>query len=126
MTFSFGKRSLENLKGVHPDLVKIAKRALEITPIDFCITEGLRTLERQNQLVAAGASQTLNSRHLTGDAIDVAAYIGGKVVWNTTPYSKIADAFFAASNELKVPLQWGGSWVKFRDYCHFQLPFGHE
>ena len=83
MTYALGQRSLDRLKGVHPDLQKVVRRAIELTPIDFTITEGLRTLERQKTLVAAGASQTLKSRHITGHAIDFAALVGGEVRWGT-------------------------------------------
>ena len=82
MPYALGQRSLDRLKGVHPDLQKVTRRAIELTPIDFTITEGLRTLERQKTLVAAGASQTLKSRHITDHAIDFAALIGGEVRWD--------------------------------------------
>ncbi|MCV5473136.1 M15 family metallopeptidase, partial [Escherichia coli] len=72
--FRFSCRSEKNLEGVRPQLVAVVRRALELTEVDFGITEGLRTKERQKQLVAEGKSQTMNSRHLTGDAVDVVAY----------------------------------------------------
>ncbi|STL62039.1 putative phage PS3 [Escherichia coli] len=70
------------MQGVNPDLVKVTRRALEISEVDFGITEGLRSRYRQKQLVATGKSQTMNSRHLTGHAVDVVAYIGSQVSWN--------------------------------------------
>lgn len=121
MGFKFSKRSRDNLVGVHPDLVRVAKRAIELTPIDFVITEGVRTEERQRELCAAGASKTMNSRHLTGHAIDVAALVGREVRWDWPLYRDIAKAFKKAAKELGVPIAWGGDWVRFPDGPHFQL-----
>lgn len=118
--FRFSKRSEDSFKGVHPDLVRVARRALELSAVDFVVTEGLRTKERQAQLVKSGASQTLNSRHLTGHAIDVAAWVGG-VRWDFPLYSKIATAFKAAAKELGVPIVWGGDWKTLIDGPHFEL-----
>jgi peptidoglycan L-alanyl-D-glutamate endopeptidase CwlK len=121
MTYALGQRSVDRLKGVHPDLQKVVRRAIELTPIDFTITEGLRTIERQKTLLAAGASQTLKSRHITGHAIDFAALIGGEVRWDWPLYGKIAEAFKAASAELGVPIIWGGDWKSLRDGPHVEL-----
>ena len=66
----------EKLKGVNIDLVSVVHRALELSDIDFAVTEGLRTKERQAELVKAGASKTMNSRHITGHAVDLAAIVG--------------------------------------------------
>lgn len=121
MAFRLSSRSLARLEGVHPDLIRVVKRAIEITPVDFGITEGLRTKERQRQLVAQGASRTMNSRHLTGHAVDVVAYIGSEVRWDWPLYPRIAKAFRQASAELKVPIEWGGDWPKLRDGPHFEL-----
>ena len=79
MTFSLSQKSISRLNGVHPNLVKVVKRAIEISQIDFCVTEGVRTEKRQKELVAAGASQTMKSRHLTGHAVDLAAMVGGGI-----------------------------------------------
>ena len=121
MAFRLSSRSLARLEGVHPDLIRVVKRAIEITPVDFGITEGLRTKERQRQLVAQGASRTMNSRHLTGHAVDVVAYIGSEVRWDWPLYPRIAKAFRQAAAELKVPIEWGGDWPKLRDGPHFEL-----
>lgn len=121
MTFEFGKRSLNNLKGVHPDLALVMYRALKITPVDFIITEGLRTKERQEQLVKAGASKTMNSRHLTGHAVDIAPMVAGEVRWDWELFRKIAPAIKQAAVELKVPIVWGGDWKTFKDGPHFEL-----
>lgn len=119
--FRLSARSRANLKGVHPDLVRVVERALQLSEVDFMITEGLRTRERQSQLVKAGASKTLNSRHLSGHAVDVAAWVGGTVRWDWPLYPKIAKAFKQAAAELKVPITWGGDWKSLRDGPHFEL-----
>lgn len=121
MTFIFSKRSENNLLGVHPDLVKVARRALEITKVDFAVIEGRRTLERQRQLFDAGASKTLNSRHLTGHAVDIAPFIGGTIRWDWPPYNDLAKAMKAAAKELDVSVIWGGDWKSFKDGPHWEL-----
>jgi peptidoglycan LD-endopeptidase CwlK len=110
MSFKFSTRSIQRMQGVKPELVRVAHRAIELTTVDFGITEGLRTAARQRELVAQGKSQTMNSKHITGDAIDVVAYINGKVSWNISLYDNIADAFAKAGRELGVPLIWGAAW----------------
>lgn len=110
MTWTLSQRSRERLTGVNPALVAVVDRAIALSTVDFGITEGLRTSERQTQLVAAGASSTMNSRHLTGDAVDVVAYVGGQVSWKIPVYCQIAAAFRAASMELHQPIRWGGCW----------------
>lgn len=122
--FKFSSRSEKNLQGVNPDLVKVTRRALEISEVDFGITEGLRSRYRQKQLVATGKSQTMNSRHLTGHAVDVVAYVGSQVSWEWPQYEKIAAAFRQASQELNIPVEWGGDWKTLKDGPHFQLPHG--
>jgi peptidoglycan LD-endopeptidase CwlK len=121
MPFRFSSRSLRNLQGVHPDLSRICHRALEITPIDFLITEGLRTLERQRQLVAAGASRTMNSRHLTGHALDFVPIVEGGVRWDWPLFPPVAQAFKSAAAEYGTPIVWGGDWPRFRDGPHIEL-----
>jgi peptidoglycan L-alanyl-D-glutamate endopeptidase CwlK len=119
--FRFSARSRRNLRGVHPELVAVAEAALARTSVDFMITEGLRARERQAALVRVGASQTLNSRHLTGHAVDVAAWVGGQVRWDWPLYPPIAEAFKAAAAARGVPLIWGGDWPRLRDGPHFEL-----
>jgi peptidoglycan L-alanyl-D-glutamate endopeptidase CwlK len=121
MTFELDPKSVEKLIGVHPELAKVVKLAAQKSPLDFIITEGVRTLERQKQLVAAGASRTLKSRHLTGHAVDLAAKVGGEVRWDWPLYAKLAQAMKDAAIELKVSIQWGGDWKTLRDGPHFQL-----
>lgn len=127
MPFALSERSLDRLVGVHPDLVRIVKRAIQISEIDFVVTEGVRTLERQKQLVKSGASTTMNSRHIPAGgyshAVDLAALISGKVSWDWPLYTKIAKAMKQAAKEIGVPLEWGGDWRSFKDGPHFQLPW---
>ena len=121
MPFNFSARSLKNLQGVHPDLVRVVHRAIELTPTDFLITEGLRTQKRQAELVAAGASKTMNSRHLTGHAIDFAPIVAGKVRWDWPLFPPIVAAFKQAAAEKGVQIVAGADWVKFRDGPHIEL-----
>lgn len=121
MTFRLSERSLRKLEGVHDDLVKVVKRAIEITEVDFAVTEGLRTKKRQEELVKAGASKTMKSRHLTGHAVDLAAVVGSEIRWDWSLYPKIANAVKKAAYELDVPIEWGGDWKTFKDGPHFQL-----
>lgn len=119
--FQLGPRSKMRLNGVHPDLVKVVERAIEITPVDFTVLEGLRSPERQKELVAAGASQSLNSRHITGHAVDLGAWVDDQVDWSWPLYYKIARAMKEAAKELKTDIEWGGDWITFKDGPHFQL-----
>ena len=119
--YVLGTVSKNNLKGVHPDLVKVVEKAITLTEIDFRVTEGLRSKTRQIELVNKGASKTLNSRHITGHAVDVVALIGGGVRWDWPLYDKIAKAFKQASKELNIPIIWGGDWKNFKDGPHFEL-----
>lgn len=120
--FQLSERSKRRLQGVHPDLVKVVERAIQITDTDFTVLEGLRTKARQAQLVASGASQTMNSRHITGHAIDLGAYVAGQVRWDWPLYNKIAETMKKAAAEVGVPIEWGGDWTSFKDGPHFQLP----
>lgn len=115
------ERSEKNLTGVHPDLGKVVRRAAEITEVPFIVTEGLRTMKRQRELVAAGASKTLRSRHLTGHAIDFAPLVAGEVTWKWPPFAIVAAAFKAAAAELGVPIEWGGDFRSFKDGPHIEL-----
>lgn len=122
MSYALGERSRQRLAGVHPDLVKVVERAIQITPVDFTVLEGLRTIQLQQELLKSGASTTLKSRHLTGHAVDLGAYVAGSIRWDWPLYYKIADAMKAASAELGIPVEWGGDWKKFKDGPHWQLP----
>lgn len=125
MTFKLGKRSLKRLEGVHPDLVRVVKRAIELTEIDFTVLEGVRTKARQKKLFEAGASKTMNSRHLTGHAVDLGAYVDRRVAWDWPLYRKIADAMKEAAIDEGVYITWGGDWRSFKDGPHFQLTRKH-
>ena len=129
------ERSKQMLKGVHPDLVRVILRAALNTPDgpeedSWVITEGPRTLERQKQLFASGASLTMNSRHLKGDAVDLAIWEDrdhDKVVdvdelsWKFPKYKALSEIVLAAAKELNIPVVWGGSWKSIVDGPHFEL-----
>ena len=122
MTFKFSAASEQRLVGVHPHLVNVVRLALAKSPLDFSVTEGLRSKERQAQLVKAGASRTMNSRHLTGHAVDLAAFIEGRVSWDWPLYRRLNDeAMQPAAKELGIAIVWGGSWVNFPDGPHWEL-----
>ena len=129
MTFSLGPTSKQKLQGVHPDLVAVVEKAILFTKKDFTVIEGLRTVERQRQLVAAGKSKTMNSRHITGDAVDLAPWpVNGDFdedgilnIADWDEYYPIADAMKQAAVDLGVDLEWGGDWKSFPDGPHFQL-----
>ena len=119
--YKLGARSRQRLKGVHEDLVKVVERAIEITTVDFTVLEGLRDPARQKALYEAGASQTLNGRHITGHAVDLGAWIEDEVRWDWPLYHKIAKAMKEAAKELNVAILWGGDWKGFPDGPHFEL-----
>ena len=148
MTFRFSKTSLNRLATVHPDLQRVAKRALELTTVDFVVTQGNRTKDEQMRLYGQGrtAAQciakgvpagyakpaerkvtwTLNSNHIGGRAIDVAPYVGGGINWDENGklglWPKLAQAFKQAARELGVGIQWGGDWsAENLDRPHFEL-----
>ena len=118
MGYKLGTRSLQRLSGVHPDLVAVVKRAIEIAEKDFTVIEGMRDISRQRKLVKSGASTTMNSRHLTGHAVDLAPW---PISWEWGGFYPIADAMKQAAKELDVNLEWGGDWKSFPDGPHFQL-----
>ena len=123
MTIILGQRSLTRLEGVHPDLVRVVKKAAALSDLDFTVLEGLRSVERQKQLVSQGASKTMNSRHITGHAVDLAPMIAGEVRWDWPLYHKLAKIVKSAAADEKVPLQWGGNWRAFKDGPHWELPW---
>lgn len=119
------------LKKVHPDLVKVVRRAAALVndaDAGFVITCGMRTVAEQRVLLAKGASKTMRSRHLPGKAgyacaVDLAATIGGKVKWDWPLYAKLAKIMKQAAREVGVKIEWGGDWKTFKDGPHFQLPW---
>lgn len=110
MTFSLSQRSLDKLTGVDQRLVDVVKRAIQITTVDFGVTCGLRTQAEQQRLVDTGASQTLDSNHVKGRAVDLVAYVGNRASWELNLYDDIALAMKVAARELKVPIRWGAAW----------------
>lgn len=130
--FHLGNRSLSRLLvqwdnglRVHADLVAVVRLAIKLTPVDFTVLECVRSLSRQKALLEEGATTTLNSRHLTGHAVDLGAWVAGDVSWHFGHYNKIAEAMKTAAEYLGVPIEWGGEWKTFPDGPHFQLPRRH-
>jgi peptidoglycan LD-endopeptidase CwlK len=118
------------LKKVHPDLVRVVYRTAKLIKekdFGFIITCGARTLEEQKKLLKAGATRTLNSRHIPGadeysKAVDFAVTLSGKVRWDWPLYSKLSSIVKEAAKLENVPIEWGGDWKTFKDGPHFQLP----
>lgn len=103
----------------------VFKEAITTSPHDFSITEGVRSHARQKELVAAGKSKTMNSRHLTGHAVDIAVFVDGKLTWDFDKYKEVAEHVKAVSVLWDVPLVWGGDWETFKDGPHFELDRKH-
>lgn len=145
--YKFSKRSKDRLVGVEEDLVSVLSTAIQLSTVDFGIGEGLRSLERQKELLATGKSHTLNSRHLTGHAVDILCFVDGKLTWEPDYYIRAAEAIREASIDLDVSVRWGGAWTilgrsdsareatdeyvaykkaagkrPFLDYVHFEIP----
>lgn len=119
MGYSLGTRSKQNLSGVHPDLVAVVKLAITITEQDFTVIEGIRNINRQRELVKAGKSTTMNSRHITGHAVDMVPW---PVDWDDLErFEVMAEAMKQAADELDIPIVWGGDWKSFYDAPHFEL-----
>lgn len=126
--FSFGQRSTARLATCHPAIRRVFQRAITMSDLDFTILEGVRQIERQRQLVAAGASKTMASRHLPSPvdglsrAVDAAPVIDGVVSWDWPLYHRLAKTIKAAAAIENVPIEWGGDWRSFKDGPHWQLP----
>jgi len=119
MTYKLGTRSMQSLSGVHPDLVDVVKLAITITGVDFTVIEGIRNINRQRELYKAGKSTTMNSRHITGHAVDMVPW---PVDWEDLErFEVMAEAMKLAAEELKIPIVWGGDWKSFYDAPHFEL-----
>ena len=121
MGFKLSQRSLSKLVGVHPKLVEVVKLAITKSPLDFSISEGLRTVERQKELVAQKKSQTMKSRHLVGEAVDICVLLDGKANWDFDNYRIVANVFKNCAAELGIKITWGGEWVTLKDGPHFQI-----
>lgn len=132
--FSLSKASEDKMNGVHPDLIKVVRRAIQISKVDFKVGEGVRTLARQKTLVAEGKSKTLNSRHIPGrdglgKAVDLWVIKGGTIVWDQASYVELSQYVLQAAKELGVSIRWGGDWdgdgnwkeERFFDGPHYEL-----
>lgn len=123
MSFYLSTRSRARLIGVHRDLVEVVEAAIKITPVDFSVVEGVRTLAKQREYFVKGKSRTMRSRHLTGHAVDLAPWRGGTIDWTPVYFLPVAQAMRTAAAAASVPLEWGGDWQSFVDMPHFQLPW---
>lgn len=122
MTWMLSQRSERALEGVHPELVKVVRQALSLSPVDFVVIEGLRTRERQQELLNSGKTRTLNSRHLTGHAVDVVPLVNSVIPWEDwSAFEQVSVAMKQAARASGIPLIWGGDWVTFRDGPHYEL-----
>lgn len=125
--FKLSTTSKMRLEGVNQKLIGVINLALTISLVDFGIPTdgGLRTAERQNELFKAGASKldgySKKSRHQSGNAFDVFAYVDGKASWDELHLTHVATAILSAASQLGVPLKWGGHWRNFKDMPHFEL-----
>lgn len=119
--YTFNERSLKNLVGVHEKMQSLMHSCIQTSPYNFIITEGLRSPTRQQKLVDEGKSKTLNSRHLTGHAIDLAILKDGKVVWDIQDYITLSKHIKAKAKEADIALVWGGDWKTFVDGVHYEL-----
>jgi len=117
----YSQRSLNSLRGIHPDLRRVIDLALQDSPLDFVVIEGLRTQDRQRQLVASGASRTMNSRHITGHAVDLMPIGPNGPAFDWPLYDQLGPAVKLAADKLGIALDWGGDWKSFRDGPHFEL-----
>lgn len=121
-TYTLSQRSQNNLKNVHQDLVRVVHLALTFSQYDFVVIEGVRSLERQKVLIKEGKSKTLNSRHLTGHAVDIVPLVNGAIPWQDwSAFESVFNAMKQASSQLGVSINWGGNWVSFRDGPHYEL-----
>lgn len=130
-TFKFSENSEKHFDRVHPDLVKLARRALELSPVDFGISDGIRTPWEQRELLSLRATQTLNSRHVPmdvmaggnglGHALDVFPVVNKKTRYDGRLFDEIKNAWTEAGKELKIKFTWGGNWKDFHDAPHFEL-----
>jgi peptidoglycan L-alanyl-D-glutamate endopeptidase CwlK len=127
MPVTLSASSVEKLKAVHPDLVRVVKRAATMSSIDFTVMEGTRSVAQQKLNVAKGVSSTMNSRHIpskgVAHAVDLVPIVAGKASWDWAVYNKLAPIVKEAAKIENVPIEWGGDWKTFKDGPHFQLPF---
>lgn len=110
MTFKLSKRSRDRLEGVDVGLIAVVDYAIAVTKIDFGVICGLRTMEEQRELVAKGASKTMKSKHIGGNAVDLMAYIGSRGSWELNLYDDLADAMKEGAEAAGVGVRWGAAW----------------
>lgn len=122
---TFSKRSLNELKNVHPDLVKVMTEAIKDTPVDFVVICGHRGKEAQDLAFAEGKSKLKypKSRHniMPAEAVDIVPYVGGKISWGADYYKPLALHILHTAETLGVPLTWGGTFKTLVDMPHFEL-----
>jgi len=142
--YVLSKLSLSRLEGVHPNLVQIVKRAIQITDQDFMVVEGVRTREQcminwgkgrtAAQCKARGIaekyaqptlakvtslSDPFASKHVKGHAVDLVPW---QIDWNDlTKFKAISIAMKQAAKDLGISMAWGGDWKSFKDYPHYEL-----
>lgn len=114
--FKYGRRSERHLAKVNPILAECARVALKRSSIDFGVVSSTRTVAEQRRLVESGASMTMRSKHITGDAIDLVCFVGGKGTYNTEVYYDMIDAFQEAAIQQDILLISGAHWMDLR-YC---------
>lgn len=127
MNYKLSPSSKKRLEGVNPVLIDVLELALSLTKVDFGIppSGGKRTAEQQKALYDEDLSQLdgykNKSRHQSGNAVDVFAYVDGKASWDEDDLTHVATAILSAASKLKVPLIWGGHWRNFVDMPHFEI-----
>ena len=135
MAFKLSKTSLSRLKQCHPQLCIVVTRAIQISPVDFIVGAGIRSVEEQRENVRKGVSETMNSKHLPqadgmSHAVDLWPWVKGEIPWDDlSEFRRVADAMLQAARELDVELLWGGDWDRdgdssdhdFIDGPHFEL-----
>ncbi|HBC5916734.1 TPA: M15 family metallopeptidase [Proteus mirabilis] len=121
-SYKLSQRSQSNLKGVHQDLVRVVRLAITFSEYDFVVIEGIRSLARQKALIKEGKSKTLNSRHLTGHAVDIVPLVNGAIPWQDwSAFEAVSKVMKQAAQQLGISINWGGDWVSFRDGPHYEL-----
>jgi len=120
--YKLSQRSQSNLKGVHQDLVRVVRLAITFSEYDFVVIEGIRSLARQKALIKEGKSKTLNSRHLTGHAVDIVPIVNGVIPWQDwSAFEAVSKVMKQAAQQLGISINWGEDWASFRDGPHYEL-----
>ena len=120
--FFLSDRSLKAMKGLHKDLVQLIKVGIVNSPYDFVITEGLRSAERQAEMLRTKKSKVRHSKHQDGFAVDIMAYDeNGKGTWEHTYYEAINSHIQEVANLEGIVITWGGTWTTLVDAVHFQI-----